>query len=138
MDLLKHGESAYPVDAWIELQYGGGGGDANGYLGATKHEAIALSIIVLHVRSPCKKEDDPHCPPELVQPCTSICLQRRRRRRRHSLALLPSHMKGHHAAEAYMASYNDPALMFPSAARLFGSANWIALATASSPQQVIG
>ena len=59
MDLLKHGESAYPVDAWIELQYGGGGGDANGYLGATKHEAIALSIIVLHVRSPCKREDDP-------------------------------------------------------------------------------
>ena len=50
MDLLKHGESAYPVDAWIELQYGGGGGgDANGYLGATKHEAITLSIIVLHV-----------------------------------------------------------------------------------------
>ena len=36
-----------------------------------------------------------------------------------------------------MASYNDPALMFPSAARLFGSANWIALATASSSQQVI-
>ena len=59
MDLLKHGESAYPVDAWIELQYGGGGGDANRYLGAAKHEAIALSIIVLHVRSPCKKEYDP-------------------------------------------------------------------------------
>ena len=34
MDILKHGESAYPVDAWIELQYGGGAGgaDGNGHL----------------------------------------------------------------------------------------------------------
>ena len=43
MDILKHGESAYPVDAWIELQYGGGGGgDANGYLSATKHKVYVL------------------------------------------------------------------------------------------------
>ena len=44
MDILKHGESAYPVDAWIELQYGGGGGsrggEVNGYLAATTHKAI--------------------------------------------------------------------------------------------------
>ena len=46
MDILKHGESAYPVDAWIELQYGGrgggggGGGDANGYIAATKQKAM--------------------------------------------------------------------------------------------------
>ena len=42
MDILKHGESAYPVDAWIELQYGGrgGGGVANGYIAATKQKAM--------------------------------------------------------------------------------------------------
>ncbi len=22
MDLIKHGESAYPADAWVEMQYG--------------------------------------------------------------------------------------------------------------------
>ena len=49
MDLLKHGESAYPVDAWIELQYGGGGGgDACGYLGATKHKAIIALTVLLY------------------------------------------------------------------------------------------
>ena len=55
-------------------------------------------------------------------------------RRRHSLALLPSHMKDR--ASAAVASYNDPALMFPSAARLFRGTNWIAVATAASATQV--
>ena len=46
MDILKHGESAYPVDAWIELQYGGGGGgDANGYLSATKHKVCCTAMM---------------------------------------------------------------------------------------------
>ena len=43
MDILKHGESAYPVDAWIELQYGGG--DTHGYLAATEHKGMNAVFI---------------------------------------------------------------------------------------------
>ena len=58
MDILKHGESAYPVDAWIELQYGGG--DTHGYLAATEHKGMrCLSLRVLNTRKPLPiREDD--------------------------------------------------------------------------------
>ena len=97
MDILKHGESAYPADAWVEQQY-------------MKEEIQGIQIPGTP-RMPRQDSTDTNI--------TSVGAREEVSRKTSTLSLsskngLPPHMKYSRSA-----SYNNPHEMFPSESKLF-------------------
>merc|ERR1712008_329034 len=103
MDMLKHGESAYPADAWVEQQYmkedalAGGDDDDDGATGnGTSNGVTELGVhsVHLHPQGAKKKGGGK------------------------SKDGLPPNMRFSRAA-----SYNNPHEMFPAASKMFAGMN---------------